>query len=49
MKRTPSAWRNLLEVRVRRLAGTKPVEVRRQALTEIRDLAQQALEQLARK
>lgn len=38
-KRSPSNVRNLLEVRVRRLAATKDIESRIQALQELRDIA----------
>lgn len=38
-KRSPSNVRNLLEVRVRRLAATKDTESRIQALQELRDIA----------
>ena len=42
-KRNPSDVRDLLEVRVRRISGTKPEEVRVQALQEIRDIADASL------
>jgi hypothetical protein len=45
-RRSPSQLRDLLEVRVRRMARTYDVDVRRQALTEIRDLADAALRYL---
>lgn len=45
VKRTPSGFRNLLEVRVRRLSSTKSKEQQVEALTEIRDIAQAALDQ----
>lgn len=44
-KRTPSGFRNLLEVRVRRLSSSKSKEHQAEALTEIRDIAQAALDQ----
>ena len=46
VNRTPSAWRNMLENRVRKLSGSKPVEVRREALVEIIEIASEALDQL---
>jgi hypothetical protein len=46
-RRTPSELRNLLETRVRRQAETYDVEVRVQALEELRDLAGAALLHLA--
>lgn len=42
-KRSPSNVRNLLEVRVRRLAATKDVQSRVQALQELRDIAAASL------
>lgn len=44
--RTASGWRNMLEVRVRKIAGTRSIEERRKALTEIRDLAEGYLMEL---
>ena len=44
-RRSPSEWRNLLEVRVRRLAASKPEEVRRQATEEIHAISKAMLEQ----
>lgn len=44
--RSPSELRQLLEVRVRRQADSYSPAVRRQALQELRDLADAALQQL---
>jgi hypothetical protein len=45
-RRSPSQLRNLLEVRVRRLAASYDLNVRLQALRDIRQLADDALAQL---
>jgi len=42
-RRAPSQVRNLLEVRVRRLAATKDRETRILALRELRDIADASL------
>lgn len=42
-RRSPSNVRNLLEVRVRRLAATKDTETRIHALRELRDIADASL------
>jgi hypothetical protein len=44
-RRSPSDYRNLLEVRVGRLRSSKAEEVRIEALREIRDIANAALKQ----
>ena len=43
-KRSPSQVRNMLEVRVRRLAASKGDEIIDEALSEIIEIASQALE-----
>lgn len=48
MRRTPSSIRNLLEVRIGKLRGSKPEEVRLQALYEMRDIVDDAIEQMER-
>jgi hypothetical protein len=45
-RRSPSELRNLLEVRVRRQAHSYNTDARREALEEIRDLANAALAQI---
>jgi hypothetical protein len=45
-RRSPSQLRNMLEVRVRRLAQSYDPEVRRLALNEIRQLVDEAIAQL---
>jgi hypothetical protein len=45
-RRSPSQLRNMLEVRVRRLAASYDLDVRRQALVELRELVDDALAQL---
>ena len=45
-RRTPSEFRNLLEVRVRKLSRTKPAPDRMEALCEIRDIADVAIAQM---
>jgi hypothetical protein len=47
--RSPSELRNLLEVRVRRQAHTYDVDKRIEALAEIRDLADAAIQHLEKK
>ena len=47
--RSPSELRNLLEVRVRRQAQSYSAKVRRQALQELRDLADAAIAQMDEK
>lgn len=45
VRRTPSQWRDLLEVRVRRLSARKTPPERRQALAETWAIAAAALDQ----
>lgn len=45
VRRTPSQFRNLLEVRVRRLSRSKTKEQRLQALVEIREISEAAIKQ----
>lgn len=44
-RRTPSQWRNLLEVRVRRLSSRKSPDERREAFASIAAVALAALAQ----
>lgn len=45
-RRSPSSLRNMLEVRVRRLANTKSFDERLKALMEIRNLANDGIKQM---
>jgi hypothetical protein len=45
-RRSPSQLRNMLEVRVRRLAASYNLDVRRQALRELRELVDEAIVQM---
>lgn len=45
-RRSPSEWRKLLEVRVRRIAASKDRDRRREAVEEIHAISKAMLEQM---